>query len=374
MDKNQKNFNLFVFFSTFARNLVEIYIPIIFYKNGYDIFEILFYFLLIHTFSILLDYPFIYFSKKFDNRFLAIIGVLAFCLLQILLNVEMMGIGYLILIAFIYSLYRRGYWISRRYYNLKVIHRENVSKTYSIITIINQIGVIVSSYIGSLFLDYFNLKLLTFFSIGLFLFSIVYLYKLKFQHEKNDIKLNLFKTLKKIPKSDIYLFATYELSNVVKSLFPLYLFLYVKDTYQTVGLLNLITNFATIVFVYIYGRKINGKKNFLSLSLVLVVFIFFLKCNVTGFFLLIISFLEGIFGKMHEISISKEFYLLSKKFEYYNYNLAYEIIQNAARGIVTLFLLIFINDLKIMIYIVLLVMLTGIFVKFKKVKGRDFKI
>jgi len=32
MDKNQKRYNLFVFLSTFARQLIELFIPIILYK------------------------------------------------------------------------------------------------------------------------------------------------------------------------------------------------------------------------------------------------------------------------------------------------------------------------------------------------------
>lgn len=160
----------------------------------------------------------------------------------------------------------------------------------------------------------------------------------------------------------------------MKLIFPLFLFLYVKDNFQTVGLLTLFTNLATILFAYFYGKKVNGKKNFLTLSLVLVVLVFFMKCNVTGILLVIVSFFEGIVGKMHEISMSKEFYALSKKFEYYNYNLAYEVIQNVSRTVMTLILLIFIKDLKMMIYVTLLVMLTGIFVKFKKARGRDFDI
>ena len=36
---------------------------------------------------------------------------------------------------------------------------------------------------------------------------------------------------------------------------------------------------------------------------------------------------------LYEISINKEFYLLSKKFEYNDYNLIYEISQNTARSI-----------------------------------------
>ena len=99
-----------------------------------------------------------------------------------------------------------------------------------------------------------------------------------------------------------------------------------------------------------------------------------MKCNVSGILLVLVSFLEGIVGKMHEISMSKEFYSLSKKFEYYNYNLAYEVIQNVSRTIMTLILLLFFKDLKIMIYATLVVMITGVFIKFRKARGRDFDI
>ena len=44
MDGNQKKFNIYVFLSTFARNLVELFIPIILYKFGYSVEEVLFYF------------------------------------------------------------------------------------------------------------------------------------------------------------------------------------------------------------------------------------------------------------------------------------------------------------------------------------------
>ena len=48
---------------------------------------------------------------------------------------------------------------------------------------------------------------------------------------------------------------------------------------------------------------------------------------------LIESNLEWIVTKMYELSISKEFYTLSKNFEYNNYNLIYELIQNSFRSI-----------------------------------------
>ena len=46
-----------------------------------------------------------------------------------------------------------------------VMSNKNISVSYSIISIINQIGVITSAYIGSLILDFISIKVLTVISI-----------------------------------------------------------------------------------------------------------------------------------------------------------------------------------------------------------------
>ena len=151
------------------------------------------------------------------------------------------------------------------------------------------------------------------------------------------------------------------------------MFIYVKDNYQTVGLLNLFTNLSTILFSYLYGKKINKEKNFLGLSIFFVFVVYVLKLNFSSYLLLLISFLEGIVTKMYEISSQKEFYSLSKKFEYQSYNCVYEITQNLFRTIMVGFLFFFIDDLKVMILMVLLVILSWIFIKFKKISINDYK-
>ena len=366
MNSNQKKFGIYVFLSTFSRNLIEVFIPVILYKFGYTIKEVLLYYLIANVTSLILTYPFVFLSKKFNNKILAIIGIIAFVLVQISLNFLTYSYMYLFTIAVFYAIYRRGYWISRRYYNLKIIKNYNISKTYSIISIINQVGVIISAYFGSLILDYISLKLLTIFAIVLFILSIVPLYTLKFEHEKTNVKLELINNVRKIPKSNIYLFGSYELINIVKFLIPLYIFIYVKDKYQVIGIVNLITNFALITFTYLYGKKLdNSNNNFLKLAIFLTVLIYILKVNSNGLNLLIISFIEGIIIKMYELSINKEFYTFSKKFEYYNYNLIYELTQNFFRSVVTLLLFVINIDIKLMVYITLGFVFIGIFLKFQ---------
>lgn len=374
MDSNQKKFNIYVFLSTFSRNLIEVFIPIILYKFGYSLKEVIFYYLLVNLFLILLVYPCITFSKKFSNRSLSLIGILSFILVQILLTKMVYSMNYIIVLSFLYALYRIGYWLARRFYNLKVIHKKDISKSYSLISIVNQIALIISSYVGALFLDFISIDALTIISIILFIISLLSLYMLKFEHEKNDVKLDLIGTIKKIPLSNLYLFGSYESINVIKFFFSLYLFIYVKDNYQTVGIMNLLTNLSTIVFAYFYGKKINNKKNYLKLSIIFMGLVYLFKANSTSYLLVLIAFLEGIATKMYELSMSKEFYSLSKKFEYANYNLVYELVLGIFRSLILLVCYIFINDLKVMIYLSVVIILIGLFIKFKPLKGEDFKV
>ena len=219
-------------------------------------------------------------------------------------------------------------------------------------------------------LDYISLKLLTIISIIVFILSIIPLYKLKFKFEEKNEKLDLKRNINKIPKSNIYLFGSYELLNVVKFLIPLYIIIYVKDKYQTIGIVNLITNFALILFTYLYGKKLDkSKNNYLKIAIFLTVLVYLLKVNSSGYILLIISFVEGIIIKMYELSINKEFYTFSKKFEYYNYNLIYELTQNFFRSMVVLLLFIINTDVKYMVYITLLFVLAGMFFTFKHEKN-----
>lgn len=374
MDQNQKRFNLYVFFSTFARNLIEVFIGTILYKGGFSVHEVIFFYLLVQINGLILCYPCILFAKRFSNKILAFIGIFSFVIVQLLLNTVVLSITYLFIIAFLYALYRRCYWISRRFYNLKVIKKDNIAKSYTIVSVVNQISIIVAAYVGSLLLDFMNIKTLTFVSTIIFLLSVISLYGLKFEHEHNDEKIELFKTMKQIPLSNLYLFGTYELLTVVKFFIPLYIFIYINNSYQTIGILNLVSNVATVIITYLYGKKINDGGNYYKGCIALVVLVYLLKVNVGVKLLFLVSFLEGVFTKMYELSIYKEFYTMSKKFEYYNYNLVYEVTHSVTRTLVVLFVYLFITDLRYMVYFTLVIMMMGILIDFKDIKKKNFKV
>ena len=375
MVENQKKFNLYVFISTFARALIETFIPLLLFKFGYNLKEVVFYFLVYNLIELVISYPLVYLATKKGNKLLAIFGFIGFVLTQIMLNRMYIGLSYLIIIATLYAVYRTGYWLSRRYFNLKVIQKKNISSTYSIVTIVNQVALIFAGYIGSLILDFIGTNVLTIIAIVLYVISIIPLFMFKFEYDETntDVKVELFKTLKEVSFNNIYVFGSYEILNVLKFFFTLYLFIYVKNTYQTVGLFNLITNLSVMIFAFYYGKKTDGKKNYLKLSIILTCLVYILKANVVSVLLVVISLLEGIAIKMYEISMNKEMYSLSKKFEYNNYNLMYEIVCKVFRAIVLVICYFFINDLKVMIYVSVGVILLGLFINVKSIKKKDFE-
>ena len=375
MEANKQKFNIYVFLSTFARALIETFIPLLLFKFGYSLKEVILYFVTYNLIELLLTYPFVYIATKKGNKILAIFGFIAFIITQILLNNMYKGLTYLLLIATTFAIYRVGYWLSRRYFNFKIIQKKHISSTYTFVTIINQLAVVFAGYMGSLFLDFIGTTTLTIIAGILYIISIIPLFKFKFEHDNTntDVTLNLRETLKETKFNNVYLFGSYEVLNVLKFFFTLYLFIYVKDTYQTVGLFNLITNLAIIIFANFYGKKTDGKKNYLKLSIIFTSIVYILKANALTIWLAIISFLEGFAIKMYEISINKELYSLSKKFEYNNYNLMYEFMCKVFRGIVLLICYLFIDDLRIMIYISVAVILSGIIFSVKKVRKKDFE-
>lgn len=375
MEENKTKFNIYVFLSTFARALIETFIPLLLFKFGYSLKEVVFFFLIYNLIELVLAYPLVKLATKKGNKILAIFGFIGFIVTQILLNKMYKGINYLLLIATTFAIYRVGYWLSRRYFNFKIIQKKHISSSYTFITIINQLAIVFAGYMGAIFLDFIGTTTLTIIAGILYIISIIPLFLFKFEHDNTntDVQISLIKTIKDTKLSNVYLFGSYEILNVLKFFFTLYLFIYVKDTYQTVGLFNVITNLAIIIFAHFYGKKTDGKKNYLKLSIIFTSIVYIFKANSQTIWLAIISFLEGFAIKMYEISINKELYSLSKKFEYNNYNLMYETVCKIFRGIVLAISYFFINDLKIMIYVSVAFILSGLIFSIKKIRKRDFE-
>ena len=85
MEKNKKLLNRYVFLSTFARNLIELFIGTILFNKGFDLKSVIFYYLFVNIFSFILAFPCIQIAKRHSNRILTLLGIIAFILVQVVL-------------------------------------------------------------------------------------------------------------------------------------------------------------------------------------------------------------------------------------------------------------------------------------------------
>ncbi len=60
--------------------------------------------------------------------------------------------------------------MSRRFLVLEMTPSKDISKNYSIVSILNQIGIIAATYLGAFILDFVSVKILTIAAIILFFY------------------------------------------------------------------------------------------------------------------------------------------------------------------------------------------------------------
>ena len=349
MKRERIKFNTFSFISTFARAIVETFISLFLFKNGFSIKEILLFYLIENFAAIFISYFFVWLGEKTKYSIVMYIGIVAFIILQISLNFVSDSLWYLILISLLYSIFRRGYWLARRFYITNVIPQTNSTEVFSITLILSQISSILAGYCGAFFLDKFTILPLTIISSVLLFISVIPLVRIKYKN--TGTKIELLKNLKQYDKRNLLAFSLYELNNLISFLFPRYIALYIKNTYTLAGSINAISKVAVIIFIFVYG-KIIKKKNHFVLSTLLSLLLYFSKLFFLNYFVLIICFLEGFIGVMQTQSNNKIYFENRNGVDATHCNLLYNIIESIARSI-AIIPLFFIDSIKIMIIIVI---------------------
>lgn len=348
---NRTKYNIFLFISTFARNLVEVFISLILFKNGFPLSSILQFYLLGTLFSIPVSYLFVRIGERLNYSLVMCFGIVSFAVLQLALNSVTESTFFIITTALLYSLYKRGYWVARRYYVTEVIPQKNSTKPFSIMMVISETASILAGFLGGSLLDGLNTSILTIISSALLFISVIPLLGIKSKTEHT--KIELIKKLKKYDKRNILAFSLFEINNILTFLFPIFITIYIKDTYMMAGAVNAISSLAIILFILFYGRIIK-KRNYFVLSSILFVLICFAKLFFLDYLILILCFIEGFIKKMQEQSVSKIYFENRNNVDSAHHNLIYQIIEALARAIVTVPLL-FMSDVRVMISFVLIV-------------------
>lgn len=361
---NLKKYNIFTFVTTFAKLLIEVFIPLILYNMNFTIKEIILFLIIKHALcTIFLPITKLVIKKK-STTFLMIISSILFTLSYIYLNFLTKNFFKLLIFTTLLSMYLTFYWVGRHTYALSIIEDKKATDNVSLYTIFTILGGLFSTYIGSILIEKTSYLFLSIIVLFLMLISIIPLTKIKSKKETNEIKLITIIT--SFPKRNYIFTFLDQLRFVLVTIFPLYIYLNINKSYKYIGIINIVSGLGSIIYIYILKKLMDkNKSDYLSSSLLYLAITYTLKLlTKNNIIFLIIVFFEGIFRSVVDLITLRNTYVYSKNYTRLNYTIFTEGINNIGRVIIlTLFYITNISLEKI-ILICILGILINIFVKY----------
>ena len=359
-----KKYNIFIFITSFAKLLVEIFIPLILYNMSFTIKEIILFLILKYSFCLLFIPVGYFIGKKYSVSTLMILSSIIFSITYIYLSQINKNLTSLIILSILYSSYLMFYWLGRHTYGLSIIEDKKTTDNVSLYNIFTILGGLFSPFIGSYIIEKTSTLTLSTIVLVLMIISIIPLTKIK------KIKLNpntqIKHIIKSFPKTN-YIFNTLDqLRYILYTVLPLWIYINIKSKYSYIGILNIITGLGSIIYIYLLSKKMDkNKKDYLSLSLLIMGIIYFLKITITSnLAYLIITLFEGITKSSLDTITLKNTYVYQKNYCITSYIIFTEIINNIARTLFLIIFYIFNVPLKTMLLICILGIFLNVFVKY----------
>lgn len=359
-----KKYNIFIFITSFAKLLVEIFIPLILYNMSFTIKEIILFLILKYSFCLLFIPVGYFIGKKYSVSTLMILSSIIFSITYIYLSQINKNLTSLIILSILYSSYLMFYWLGRHMYGLSIIEDKKTTDNVSLYNIFTILGGLFSPFIGSYIIEKTSTLTLSTIVLVLMIISIIPLTKIK------KIKLNpntqIKHIIKSFPKTN-YIFNTLDqLRYILYTVLPLWIYINIKSKYSYIGILNIITGLGSIIYIYLLSKKMDkNKKDYLSLSLLIMGTIYFLKITITSnLAYLIITLFEGITKSSLDTITLRNTYVYQKNYCITSYIIFTEIINNIARTLFLIIFYIFNVPLKTMLLICILGIFLNVFIKY----------
>lgn len=361
---NLKKYNIFTFVTTFAKLLIEVFIPLILYNMNFTIKEIILFLIIKHALcTIFLPITKLVIKKK-STTFLMIISSILFTLSYIYLTFLTKNLFKLLIFTTLLSMYLTFYWVGRHTYALSIIEDKKATDNVSLYTIFTILGGLFSTYIGSILIEKTSYLFLSIIVLFLMLISIIPLTKIKSKKETNEIKLITIIT--SFPKRNYIFTFLDQLRFVLVTIFPLYIYLNINKSYKYIGIINIVSGLGSIIYIYILKKLMDkNKSDYLSSSLLYLSITYTLKLlTKNNIIFLIIVFFEGIFRSVVDLITLRNTYVYSKNYTRLNYTIFTEGINNIGRVIILTLFYITNISLKKIILICILGILINIFIKY----------
>ena len=349
----------------FAKFSVELFMPVILYKLNYSINYILIYLLISFVLNILMSFLSIYLGKKHGYKILLFWSTLLFVLLYFVVSFMSKNIFFFVLVCLLSSASNTFYYLARHIYASVVLDKQKTGQGVGGILIATILASMAGSLFSSLMLDSVSIIILAIIITIIYLIGIIFICFLP--KINKDSKINLQKINKKICLTNKIFFILEQFKLIFLTLYPLYVYIFVDNTYTYIGLLYFVTGLASIIFVFFFAHKIdNDKINYLKISASFLAIILLLDILIHNKYLyLVIIFMEGIAIKLYEVSTTNTMYRMQGKLEVGNYFLYMEILYNIARIGIVLFILLFKLKIRTVLYICILFIFISGFIKIK---------
>lgn len=352
---NIKKYNIFILLSTIARNIVEVFSSVLLYKMGYSLKEILLFFSILYFIGAITSTLIIYLTRVINAKYILIFSSFVFSGSFYFMSIMEKSMSNLIIFSIIYGIGSYSYHSLRHYFAIKSMDKDK-KKDIGSILIFSNIGLIIAPILVSYVTKKLSIVILAIIVIVLSILAIIPLFKLDIKDDNTEIKFE------RISKNKILFFVLEQAKVINLSLQPLYLYLFINSKIEYVGIFNAIMGISACIFIYFFVRKIDDNKYFKYLN-ILFCLLLLLKLNIKSkYLILIIGFFEGLGIKMFDVVSAENIYNIDKNTNVKGYLIIVEIIFCLVRSI---FCLIgyFINDIKIILYLsIILIFMVG-FVK-----------
>lgn len=357
---NIKKYNIFIMLSTIARNIVEVFSSVLLYKMGYTLKEILLFFTILYFIGGIISVIVIYFTKYINAKYILILSSIIFSISFYYMSIMDKTINNLIIFSIIYGVGCYSYHSLRHYFAIKSIDKDK-KKNIGSILIFSNIGLIIAPLLVGYITKKLSLIVLAILVIILSILAIIPLFRLDIKESNIPIKYQ------KIEKNKLLFFILEQAKVINLSLQPLYLYLFINNKIEYVGIFNAIMGVSACIFIYLFVRKIDDNKYFKYLNM-LFCLILLLKLNITNkYLILLVGFFEGLGIKMFEIVSAENIYNINRDTNIKGYLILVEVIFCLTRSLLCL-IGYFINDIRIILYLSIGLIFIISFIKRKDIK------
>ena len=329
--KSLKYYNIYIFISTFTRNIIDIYSVIFIYQKFNSLKTIVGIYMLIYFLGSLISTISLKLTNSIGAKYILIFSSIITGISFYLINNN----NSTILIAIMLSLSIFTYHPIKHYYGIKLL-KDKTKISNNIILI----------YLATIISSYFAVKKIKI--IYVILIQIISIIPILFIKKEKKEKIIYPPKI----KSHILKFFILDQSKILFLLLePLYLYL-ISNNIKYVGIFNIIIAISSIIFIRIFVNKHNIEKYYKIINIIFVI-ILLLKININNNnILLIIAILEGIGIKTNEVISTMNLY--QEKNNHIGYLIISEIIFCLVRAIILLPIYILDLNIKTILHILLI--------------------